>query len=694
MSTIDPRLRYLIQSRGDLNPETSERLGLSFSEAMAPEPTAEVLVRVRVEDDAHDEALASLRDAGLNVRGSLTGTYTVVSGEITLDRLADLEQVGSVRRIEASRSLMPELDICIPEVRADVLHSSTPAVRGAGAIIGVVDSGVDFRHRDFLNADGTTRVRMLWDQNAPAVAGSAVPYGREYTRTQINAALNGTAAPSDIPLADTNGHGTHVCGIAAGCGHAQSTHLGLAPDAELIVVALSTSDATTLGQSVRAFEAFTYIVDRAAGTPVAINFSQGMNGGGHCGETVLETALDNLARRPDVAIIKSAGNEQQMRIHAGGTLGANQTLELRIEVRTNDRMDDVVEVWFDDSDDISVAVAPPGGAPTPFVARGSEEIFNTQAGNTVSFDLDADSEGTGDTVATIILSRGGSNIIQPGSWRLLLRAGAVRVGRFDAWIERTERFPGSGEQTRFAESSTDPTRTISIPGTARNIITVGSYVTRLFQPPDAPLGAVSFFSSRGPTRYGQLKPEIVAPGEVTHAARAGSQGITGMRGTSMAAPVVTGAAALILSQRPGLTCPQLKQILILAASRTGAAAAAPDSAWGHGKLDVQAALELAKEVRFPIISNVRVDGVNISWETDIETTGAVRFLANRRRLLLGKNTLSMADLTFSRSHRIAVAAQPAGHYFCQIIAFSSENLFTEDDNNGRCFELFVTEIGA
>jgi subtilisin family serine protease len=691
MSIIDPRLRLLIQSRGDLNPETSERLGLSFAEANSPEPTAEVLVRLRVENDAHYEALASLREAGLNVRDSVTGTYTVVSGEIPLDRLADLEQIGSVRRIEASRPITPELDICIPEVRADVLHSGSPAVRGAGALIGVVDSGIDFRHRDFLNADGTTRLRMLWDQNAAAVVGSAVPYGREYTREQINAALNGTAAPKDIPPTDTDGHGTHVCGIAAGCGHAQSTHLGLAPDADLIVVTLSISDATTLGQSVRAFEAFTYIVEEAAGTPVAINFSQGMNGGGHCGETVLETALDNLARRPDVAIIKSAGNEQQMRIHAGGTLGANQTRELRMEVRTNDRMDDVIEVWFDDSDDISVAIAPPGGAPTPFVARGSAGVSNTQPGNTVRFDLDADAEGTGDTVATIILSRGGSEFIQPGSWRLLLRAGDVSVGRFDAWIERTVRSAGSGEQTRFAESSTEPTRTISIPGTARNIITVGSYVTRLFQPPDAPLGSVSSFSSRGPTRYGQLKPEIVAPGEVTQAARAGSQGITGMRGTSMAAPVVTGAVALILSQRPGLTCPQLKQILIRTASRTGAAAAAPDSAWGHGKLDVQAALELAKEVRFPIISNVQVDGANISWETDIETTGAVRFLANRRRLLLAKNTLSMADLTLSRSHRITLTAQPAGKYFCQIVAFSSDNLFTEDDNNGRCFEVVVAD---
>lgn len=695
MSTIDPRLRYLLKSAAAPHgAETFEHLGLAAEEVDAPAPTAEVLVRLRAEGKAHEAALYALREAGMRVRSVVTGPYTVVSGEVPLHSLSAIEAVGGVRRIEASRPLTPELDLCVPEVRADVLHSATPAVRGAGVVVGVIDTGIDFRHPDFHHADGSTRVRLLWDQNAPVTPGSTVPYGREYTAAQINAALDGTAAPADIPRTDTNGHGTHVCGIAAGCGRADSTHLGLAPEADLIVVSLSTADATTLGRSVRAFEAFAYVVERAGGAPVAINFSQGMNGGGHCGDTVLETALDNLARRPGVAIIKSAGNEQQMRIHAGGVIAANETRELRLEVRTNDKLDDIIEVWFDDADDISIAVAPPGGQPTPFVVRGGEEIFDTAAGNSVSIDLDADAEGTGDTVATIILSSGASDIIQPGTWRLLLRAGTVSVGRFDAWIERTVRNPGSGEQTRFAEESNDPMRTISIPGTARNIITVGSYVTRLFQPPDAPVGAISLFSSRGPTRYGQIKPEIVAPGEVTEAARAGSQGLTRMRGTSMAAPVVTGAAALILSQRPELTCTQLKQILTRAASRTGAAAEAPCSIWGHGKLDVQAAFELAQQVRFPVISNVRVESETVSWETDVETTGAIRFLSNRRQLLLGKNAQSLADLTLSKSHLIKLALVPPGHYFCQIVAFSSDNFSTEEDNAGRCFEVEVNSSDA
>lgn len=439
----------------------------------------------------------------------------------------------------------------------------------------------------------------------------------------------------------------------------------------------------------RAFDAFAYVVEKTNGTPVAINFSQGMNGGGHSGETVLETGLDNLARRPGVAIIKSAGNEQLMRIHASGLLTANETQAFELEVRTNNRLNDIIEIWFDDRDDISVAVVPPGGVATEFVGRGSEEVFTTQAGNSLSVDLDGNSEGTGDTVATVILSRGLSNIIQPGTWKLLLRAGNIAHGRFDAWIERTNRGFGSGEQTRFDEGSHDPTRTISVPGTARNVITVGSYVTRLFEPPDAFVGAISMFSSRGPTRYGNIKPELVAPGEVTQAARAGSQDVTGMRGTSMAAPVVTGAAALLLSQRPGLTCPQLKQILTRTASRTGAAADAPNSTWGYGKLDIENALALTRQVQFPEVSNVRLEGDTISWETDIETTGAVRFLPDRRQLLLGKNPRSISDLTFSRTHSMRIIDVPAGDYYCQIIAFTQDNFYTEEDYGGRCFRIHV-----
>jgi subtilisin family serine protease len=647
----------------------------------------EVMVRLRNQGGDDEATLAALAELGMIMRAKASGPNTVVSGEIPLCSLPAVEQMASVRRVEASRPLNQELDLCVPEVNAHIPHLSSPAIRGAGSIIGVIDTGIDLRHPHFINPDGTSRILLLWDQGAKALPDSAVHYGREYTREQINAALRGAAPAADCLPTDPDGHGTHVCGIAASGGGARSTHHGLAPDSDLIVVALNRADSLMPGWSVRAFEAFDFVIKNAAGRPLAINFSQGMNGGGHCGETVLETGLDNFARLPNVAIIKSAGNEQQMRIHAGGTLRTGETREVQMEVRDGNERDDVLEIWFADDDEISVGMRTPDDVAARLIARGAKDVFTTPVGNVIRIEVEADSEQTGDTVTTIIISRGSAPYIQPGPWTLMLRAGVVRSGRFDAWIERTVR-PG-GEQTRFAGACHDPTRTISIPGTARNIITVGAYVTA------SAAGDVALYgsSSLGPTRYGQCKPELVAPGEVK-SAHSGTQSTVVRRGTSMAAAVVTGAAALVMSQRDGLTCAQLKQILVLSARAAEPSNGVPDNAWGYGKLDVQAALEVAARARFPKIMDVRVDGTTISWHTDIATTGAVRLLPNRRQLMLGKSPHSLEDPRPSRSHQVTVSGLPAGKYFFQIVAVSEGGFSSEDDNGGKCYEISVAQCLA
>jgi hypothetical protein len=239
---------------------------------------------------------------------------------------------------------------------------------------------------------------------------------------------------------------------------------------------------------------------------------------------------------------------------------------------------------------------------------------------------------------------------------------------------------------RFAGACHDPTRTISIPGTAHNIITVGAYVM------GAEAGDVALYgsSSLGPTRYGQCKPELVAPGEVK-SARSGTQSTVVRRGTSMAAAVVTGAAALVMSQRDGLTCAQLKQILVRSARAAVPPGGVPDNAWGYGRLDVQAALEVAARARFPKITNVHVGGTTISWHTDITTTGTVRLLPNRRQLVLGKSPHSLEDPSPSRSHQVTVAGLPAGQYFFQVVAVSEDGFSSEDDNGGKCYKVSVVQ---
>ena len=202
--------------------------------------------------------------------------------------------------------MQADLDLSRIETRVTQAQSNVAGVCGAGVVVGIIDSGIDFEHPCFRRPDGSSRILFLWDQAAPMIKGGSVSYGRQYTQSELNRALAAHNPSTVVPHKDIKGHGTHVAGIAAGNGIGkEDTHIGIAPEADLIVVSYA-NEGVTLGRSTRALAAITYIVERAHGRPVAINISQGMNPGGHCGETILETGIDDLLRRPGVIIVNSS----------------------------------------------------------------------------------------------------------------------------------------------------------------------------------------------------------------------------------------------------------------------------------------------------------------------------------------------------------------------------------------------------
>lgn len=138
-------------------------------------------------------------------------------------------------------------------------------------------------------------------------------------------------------------------------------------------------------------------------------------------------------------------------------------------------------------------------------------------------------------------------------------------------------------QTQRGVKSLHTTTSITDPGNAEEIITVGS--THRREPHNY---GVSYFSSRGPTGDGRMKPDLVAPGEKIFGP-VGETEFATLEGTSMAAPHVSGGAAMLMSRYPELIGKpeRIKQLLCSSATDVGRERAFQ----GHGVLDVLRALQ-------------------------------------------------------------------------------------------------------
>lgn len=391
-------------------------------------------------------------------------------------------------------------------------------------------------HEAFLDAQGQSRIEAIWDQtDKTGPPPSGFNMGTYHAAADIAGYIRDKAVPKGLGR-NWKGHGTHVASIAAGRAIG-SFFGGVAPDARLLVVISAAQG--SIGYSTSHLEALAFVeaVATRLELPVVVNVSQGMNAGAHDGKSALEVAFDEFSkggRKPGRVVVKSAGNEREKGGHAKITLAQDGVEDLFWNRHVDAGPEDRLELWWSSADEFEFQLYDPAGNGSDWVGNSNPKRSDAlPAGGPYLMQFTKRHVDNGDSKLEIQIGDGASPAAV-GSWRLLIRSYKVpQGGEIHAWIER-----GSGTPSSFSNDHMDEEMTLSIPGTAQNVITVGAVGA------GAPI-RVGAFSSYGPTRDNRKKPELAAPGVQVRAGQGGSgTGAMIMGGTSMAAPHVAGAIAL------------------------------------------------------------------------------------------------------------------------------------------------------
>ncbi len=556
----------------------------------------------------------------------LGGTTTLINDHtltatFPLSQVEDVAAIHAVRRIIASRRLRPTTATARQLVNVDDVHTGTDLetpFTGKGVVIGVIDQGFQYRHPAFLDKDGNSRVLAVWNH------------------------LSDTGKPTEtIPSTydgniEAGGHATHVTGIAAGTRYEGNPYYGMAPEADILMVPSRFDNAGLLEEA-------KWIKETAEGwgKPWVINMSFGANTGPHDGSTAYDKAMDAFCGKGGV-MVAAMGNEGQKKLHVSATLAKGESQYL---ILSNDYEYNLVDVWGNATDGAQHFQVTPL---VYMVSKGTfEELSKVKWGKCSQVDTAVDEDNNKQYYYTYVQLAGladaaGATSTSDVYYALRIQALDDNM-TFHAWVEN-----GYGEFIRAGGNGiTGNSQYLVSSGSASipSAIGVASFngaktwkaavdgASYSF-PSYATTGAISVFTSPGPSLGSDIKPTIAAPGATICSAynryvslSGGSRfdtsntqivcavdRLTGapisdyskastsandfygvMSGTSMATPAVSGIVALWLQANPNLTPADVVDIMRTTAVRdsyTGTSSEWTAKA-GYGKIDAYNGLKAA-----------------------------------------------------------------------------------------------------
>ena len=457
-------------------------------------------------------------------------------------------------------------------------NQPTLALKGQGVLIGFLDSGIDYENQVFRNSDGSTRIVAMWDQtDRSGTPPEGFIYGSEYTDEQINRALNSMNPHEVVPMTDEEAHGTYMASVAAGSEIPEKNFVGAAPYSKIAMVKLKPAkqylrdfyfinDDAVVYQENDIMCGISYILRKARDLDkqAVICIGMGSNLGNHEGETPLCNMIDYLNMLPGVSIVTCAGNEGNAGHHY---LITQEYEEISINVEKSS-LGFVAELWWRTPGTLQFDVVAPGGN-TLGITRAAAYIRERHRFVVENTMLEViGGEIQQQTRDQVVMFRFENS--KEGVWKIRVYTSEPNI-RYHMWLPITQFLEGN---TYFVKP--DPDITICEPGNSRRSICMSAY-----NPADE-----AFFlqASRGFTPNGTIKPDVTAPGVNIYGPLPKNNYGT-MTGTSVAAAITTGIAALFMQEYSdyGISGNSVRELLIRGAERRGEEF--PSREWGYGTVD-------------------------------------------------------------------------------------------------------------
>lgn len=475
-------------------------------------------------------SLDPLRKQGIRVVELLNEFAILTVPESQIGQIAKLTQIEYIEKPKRLffETMYGKRVSCITSVQ-----DARPFLFGNGILVAVIDSGIDYANHAFRKADGSTRIRALWDQTIPGNPPEGYVLGTEFTEAQINEALRQPTRIKQLEMVgsvDNSGHGTAVTGIAAG---SDGIHAGVATESELLIVKLGSPRPESFPRTTELMQGIDYVIRKAVEyqMPVAVNLSFGNTYGSHDGRSLLERFIDDISNYWKSVICVGSGNEGNAAGHTAGVLieGQQEVIELAVQMRQPGIN---VQIWKEYEDVVDISIISPSGVQAgPIQEFLGPQRFRVGDTELLLYYGEPSPFSTAQEIFIEFLPT--DTYITSGIWQIILNPRKIVSGSYAMWL------PSSGALnpgTAFLYPQTQTT--LTIPGTALRVLSVGAYNARTLTYAD--------FSGRGYLRGTRVvKPDIVAPGvDVTAPVPGGT--FAAFSGTSFATPFATGGAALMM----------------------------------------------------------------------------------------------------------------------------------------------------